>query len=145
MTDETANQLRAWAASGLTRNLFSGATPLCDTLAQAADHIEALQAQLAERDRALAEWAEVSQRNYQRAKEAEERLAEARAEVDRLRGELASINGACDSTKGEHVIMTQGKYKFCIHCGETMTAGKIKAAEDFVRARATLAKIGGSE
>jgi chromosome segregation ATPase len=40
---------------------------------------DALQAQLAERDRALAEWAEVSQRNYQRAIEAEERLAEARA------------------------------------------------------------------
>jgi len=48
MSDETANQLRAWAASGLTKNLFSGATPLCDTLAQAAAHIEALQAQLAE-------------------------------------------------------------------------------------------------
>jgi len=79
MSDETANQLRAWAASGLTRNLFSGATPLCDTLAQAADHIEALQAQLADRDRALAEWADVSQRNFQRAKAAEERLAEARA------------------------------------------------------------------
>jgi hypothetical protein len=33
--------------------------------------IEALQAQLAERDKACAEWAEVSQRNYQRAKTAE--------------------------------------------------------------------------
>jgi hypothetical protein len=78
MSDETANQLRAWAASGLTKNLFSGATPLCDTLAQAADHIDALQSQLAEANRALAEWAKVSQRNFQRAKEAEERLAEAR-------------------------------------------------------------------
>jgi hypothetical protein len=60
------------------------------------------------------------------------------AEIARLRGELASIKGACDSTKGEHVIMSQGRYKFCIHCGETMTAAKIKAAEDFVRARAAL-------
>jgi hypothetical protein len=47
---------------------------------------EALQAQLAEANRALAEWAEVSQRNFQRAKEAEERLAEARAGLDMLRG-----------------------------------------------------------
>jgi hypothetical protein len=40
---------------------------------------DALQAHLAEANRALAEWAEVSQRNYQRAKAAKERLAEARA------------------------------------------------------------------
>jgi predicted phage tail protein len=106
MSDETANQLRAWAASGLTKNLFSGATPLCDTLAQAADHIEALQAQLADRDRALAEWADVSQRNFQRAIEAEERLAEARAGLaevvrivprhvaaDAARATLAKIGG----------------------------------------------------
>jgi hypothetical protein len=61
-----------------------------------------------------------------------------RADNDRLRGELATIKGACDSTKGEHVIMKDGKYKFCIHCGETMTASKIKAAEDYVHARAAL-------
>jgi hypothetical protein len=46
--------------------------------------VEALQAQLAERDRALAEWAEVSQRNYQRAIEAEERLAETRAGLGKI-------------------------------------------------------------
>jgi hypothetical protein len=68
--------------------------------------IEALRTQLAERDRALAEWAEVSQRNYQRAKEAEERLAEARAGLaevvrivprhvaaDAARATLAKIGG----------------------------------------------------
>jgi len=69
--------------------------------------VEALQAQLAERDRALAEWAKVSQRNYQRAIEAEERLAEARAGLaevvrivprhpaaDAARATLAKIGGA---------------------------------------------------
>ena len=55
-------------------------------LKDCADRIEALQSQLADRDRALAEWADVSQRNYQRAKAAEERLAEARAGLDMLRG-----------------------------------------------------------
>jgi len=37
--------------------------------------IEALEAQLAERDKACVEWSEVSQRNYQRAKAAEQALA----------------------------------------------------------------------
>ncbi len=42
---------------------------------------EALEAQLAERDKACVEWSEVSQRNYQRAKAAEQALA---AAVNRL-------------------------------------------------------------
>jgi hypothetical protein len=76
MSDETANQLRAWAASGLTKNLFSETKPLCDTLAQAAAHIEALQAQLAE--------------VTARAEFAEEAWATKQAgEVWRLMGQLA--------------------------------------------------------
>ncbi len=70
--------------------------------------------------------------------EARDRIEAQAAEIARLRGELASIRGACDSTKGEHVVMTKGRYRFCIHCGETMTAAKIKAADDFVRARAAI-------
>jgi hypothetical protein len=96
MSDETANQLRAWAAYGLTKNLFSETKPLCDTLAQAAAHIEALQAQLAEANRALAEWAEVSQRNYQRAIEAEERLAEARGALVEIEGQTRDVTPSHD-------------------------------------------------
>lgn len=56
MSDNLSSDLRGWAKSGLTRNLYSGATPLCDTLAQAADSIDALKAELAKaRDAALEE------------------------------------------------------------------------------------------
>jgi len=110
MSDETANQLRAWAASGLTKNLFSGATPLCDTLAQAAAQIEALQAQLADRDRALAEWAEVSQRNFQRAIEAEERLAEARAGL----GHTISTGVPCGCGMTGPCMWSECKHPFAI-------------------------------
>jgi hypothetical protein len=47
MSDNLASDLRGWARSGLTRDLYQGATPLCHTLAQAADRIEALEAELA--------------------------------------------------------------------------------------------------
>jgi hypothetical protein len=123
MSDETANQLRAWAAYGPIQNIFSETKPLCDTLTQAADHIETLQAQLADRDRALAEWAEVSQRNYQRAIEAEERLAEARAGLEKLQ-----------SAAGE--VSRQGAVT-----GPQWTRLNIA----LLFARATLAKIGGGE
>jgi hypothetical protein len=46
MSDNLASDLRGWAKSGLTRDLYQGATPLCDTLAQAADRIDALEASL---------------------------------------------------------------------------------------------------
>jgi hypothetical protein len=85
--------------------------------------VEALQSQLAERDRALAEWAEVSQRNYQRAKEAEERLAEARAGLENLQ-----------SAAGE--VSRQGAVT-----GPQWTRLNIA----LLSARATLAKIGGAE
>jgi hypothetical protein len=55
---------------------------------QAKARIEALQAQLAERDKACAEWSEVSQRNYQRAKAAEAQLAKAREDALREAADL---------------------------------------------------------
>ena len=85
--------------------------------------VEALQAQLAERDRALAEWADVSQRNYQRAKAAEDRLAEARAGLEKLQ-----------SAAGE--VSRQGAVT-----GPQWTRLNIA----LLFARATLAKIGGGE
>jgi len=121
MSDETANQLRAWAAYGPIQNIFSETKPLCDTLTQAADHIETLQAQLADRDRALAEWADVSQRNYQRAKAAEERLAEARAG-------LGEIIGHCQNSGRSMEIVAERIVDRVDEC-----------------ARATIAKIGGRE
>jgi hypothetical protein len=57
---------------------------LVDTVVEMKDRAEALEAQLAERDKACVEWSEVSQRNYQRAKAAEAKLAKARAELARL-------------------------------------------------------------
>jgi hypothetical protein len=54
---------------------------LVDTAVEMKDRIEALEAQLAERDKACVEWSEVSQRNYQRAKAAEQALATARADA----------------------------------------------------------------
>jgi hypothetical protein len=76
-----------WDGRDLIRNLarsypnqlsIKESDSLRTELKEANAEVEALQAQLAEANRALAEWAEVSQRNYQRAIEAEERLAEAR-------------------------------------------------------------------
>jgi multidrug efflux pump subunit AcrA (membrane-fusion protein) len=55
---------------------------------EARDRIEALQAQLAERDKACAEWAEVSQRNYQRAKAAEAQLAKAREALEHAKNNM---------------------------------------------------------
>jgi uncharacterized protein (DUF3084 family) len=53
-----------------------------DARNEAAACIKALQAQLSERDKACAEWAEVSQRNYRRAKAAEAQLAKVEALVE---------------------------------------------------------------
>jgi hypothetical protein len=73
-------------------------------------HIDALQAQLADRDRALAEWAEVSQRNFQRAIEAEERLAEARAGL----GHTISTGVPCGCGMTGPCMWSECKHPFAI-------------------------------
>jgi hypothetical protein len=85
MTDDLVKRLRD-AAKGLRSFYDVGAVELipAGTMEDAAAHIEALQAQLAERDRALAEWAEASQLSYQRANAAEDRLAEAWAGLEKI-------------------------------------------------------------
>ena len=60
-----------------------------------------------------------------------------RAENERLRDELDAL-AVCAASKGEHIVITQGNYKFCSECGETLTAKKIKDAEKAVAARAAL-------
>jgi hypothetical protein len=80
--------------------------------------VEALQSQLAEANCALAEWAEVSQRNYQRAIEAEERLAEARDALVEIEGQTRDVTPSHD--KALTLIRAIHRH-----------------------ARATLAKIGG--
>jgi hypothetical protein len=66
---------------------------LVDTAVETRDRAEALETQLAERDKACVEWSEVSQRNYQRAKAAEQALATARA--DALREAAYIARNAC--------------------------------------------------
>jgi uncharacterized coiled-coil protein SlyX len=73
----------------LVKRLREGAT--WDDDIAAADRIEALEAQLAERDRALIEWADVSQRNYQRAKALQAQLAE-------------SMNHVMDYSNDPHLV-----------------------------------------
>ncbi len=71
-------------------------SPWCQPMKRkAADRIEALEAQLAERDKTCVEWSEVSQRNYQRAKAAEQALAAAekreRALLDSHQSERSAL------------------------------------------------------
>ena len=67
MTDELLDRLRAvlWSVNGEPNANGNVDETVCS---EAADCIEALRI---DRDRIAAEWAEVSQRNYQRAKKAE--------------------------------------------------------------------------
>jgi hypothetical protein len=88
--------------------------------------VEALQAQLAERDRALAEWADVSQRNFQRAKAAEDRLAESRAGLVRYRYVLHGVRHAIKTGQNEPLMIWADQV-------------------DIALSDTTLAKIGGAE
>jgi hypothetical protein len=87
---------------------------------------DALQAQLADRDRALAEWAEVSQRNYQRAKAAEERLAEAWEALVRYRYVLGGVRDAIKTGRNEPLMIWADQV-------------------DIALSDTTIAKIGGEE
>jgi hypothetical protein len=99
MPDDMTTTLRMWAASGLTRNLYAGATPLCDTLRHAADMLEDVRA---ERDR-LAAFAARQEQVIEAA--VLERTEELRAErdrlaerVDMLQARLAQAVGAPDGS-----------------------------------------------
>jgi len=83
MSGDLVKRLRD-AAKGLRFFYDVGAVELipAGTMEEAADRIAALQAELADRDRALAEWADVSQRNYQRAKKAEAAIQEAHENME---------------------------------------------------------------
>lgn len=45
----------------------------------------------------------------------------------------------CDATKDEHVVMTEGRYRFCTQCGETITKPLMGRIEAFNKADAILA------
>jgi hypothetical protein len=82
--------------------------------------ITALRAQLAEREKACTEWAEVSQRNYQRAKAAEAQLATARPDAMREAAALVQQIARGYDKGGDKAIA----------CGLYITSGSILALID---------------
>ena len=80
MTDELLDRLRAvlWSVTGEPNANGNVDETVCS---EAADCIEALRI---DRDRIAAEWAEVSQRNYQRAKKAEAEKVDLKKQNDLL-------------------------------------------------------------
>jgi hypothetical protein len=94
VSDDLVKRLRATRRSGPPSWID---IPINPNGKEAEDRIEALQAQLAERDKACAEWAEVSQRNYQRATAAEAQLAKAREDALREAALKASFLANTDA------------------------------------------------
>ena len=76
--------------------------------------------------------------------EAAAALTAALDEIERLTVDRNAMHEAlnklevCDASKAEHIIITEGRYRFCAECGETMTDKKIRDAEKAVAARAAL-------
>ena len=63
---------------------------------------------------------------------ATKRAERAEAERDELKRENRWLRGNCDAdTEGVHTVITEGRYKFCAKCGETITPDKRRMAEAF--------------
>jgi hypothetical protein len=135
MSDTSAERAEILAHS---LEVFGGRSGVKDQAAAAlralAAERDALQAQLAEANRALAEWADVSQRNYQRAKALEEAL----------------------TPSGDTKAAYSGEFYISVYCGLDEDEDEIwrdvpvdwttiKAIMATIKARATLAKIGGGD
>jgi DNA repair exonuclease SbcCD ATPase subunit len=99
-----------------------------DAREAAADRIEAKAAEIERLEKACAEWAEVSQSNYQRAKTAEAKLAKA---VEDL-GEIAQQKKT-DELETEYDVEFadfEGGYDWCIDLARTTLAELTGAKKD---------------
>jgi hypothetical protein len=112
----------------------------CKDAFEAAACIKALKAQLAERDKACAEWSEVSQRNYQRAKTAEADRDQWRSmwekeqtDNEQLQAQLAEYQSDCDDYREQ----------FCIDRDARIAAEAqlAKAREDVLREAANFIRV----
>jgi hypothetical protein len=81
------SQIEAWSRSGLTRNLFSGVTPLCETLEQAA-------AAIAERDALRADLKATLRREDDANRAAFDHLRKTQSQAQSLSDALALIRRA---------------------------------------------------